>query len=178
MNMKPIPGYEEYMITPDGLVTKNGKPLKITITMQGTPMIRLRKDGLVTSYLVAKLVALTYLEDTRTSVSDVVAYKDGNNHNYHKDNLYWATRSDAYTTLYSKNNRYSELRLERLKNKICKPVMAMKKENDKLCLYKTFRSIKEGADFANVSSASVLRCLKNQNHMCAGYYWKYIDKEV
>lgn len=177
MNAKLIPGYATYKITPEGLVTKNDKPIKISTYNHDTPTVRLREDGVTKTYLVAKLVALTFLEDTRTSESDVVSYKDGNNHNFHLNNLYWTTRGQAYSKLYDKESRYSEKRVSKLRERICKPVVSMKRLNDEMVEMKKFESIKDAATFVGVSSGSIIRCLKNPNSVSAGYYWRYLERE-
>lgn len=177
MNAKVIPGYDEYLISPEGNITKNGRLVKISTYNHETPTVRLRENGIGKTFLVAKLVALTFLKDTRKSDSDVVAYKDGNNHNFHVDNVYWTTRSDAYSKLYDKENRYSEMRVQKLRDKICKPVAALKALNGELVPLHKFKSIRDAATFVGVSSGSIIRCLKNPNSICAGYRWRYLDKE-
>lgn len=177
MNAKLIPGYVTYKITPEGLVTKNDKPIKISTYNHDTPTVRLREDGVSKTYLVAKLVALTFLEDTRTAESDVVSYKDGNNHNFHLNNLYWTTRGQAYSKLYDKESRYSEKRVQRLRDTICRPVTANKYVDGKLLVVRKFDSIKDAATFVGVSSGSIIRCLKNPRSMSTGYYWRYFERE-
>lgn len=177
MNAKNIPGYVSYKITPEGLVTKNDKPVKISTYNHGTPTVRLTEDGVTKAFLVAKLVALTFLEDTRKSESDVVAYKDGNNHNFNVNNLYWTTRSSAYSKLYDKESRYSEKRVQKLRETICRPVSSNKILNDEMVTIQKFNSIKEASDFIGVSSGSIIRCLKNPRSVCAGYYWRYLERE-
>lgn len=177
MNGKSIPGYLAYKITPEGIITKNDRPIKISTYNHETPTVRLRQDGISKTFLVAKLVALTFLEDTRKSDSDVVAYRDGNNHNFSLSNVYWTTRADAYSKLYDKESRYSEIRVQKLRDKICKPVVAMKSLNGVLSPIKEFKSIKDASTFAGVSSGSIIRCLKNPGSMSAGYYWRYLERE-
>lgn len=177
MNGKSIPGYSAYKITPEGIITKNDRPIKISTYNHETPTVRLRQDGVSKTFLVAKLVALTFLEDTRKSDSDVVAYRDGNNHNFSLNNVYWTTRADAYSKLYDKESRYSEIRVQKLRDKICKPVVAMKNLNGTLSPIKEFKSIKDASTFAGVSSGSIIRCLKNPGSMSAGYYWRHVEKE-
>lgn len=177
MNAKNIPGYTTYKITEEGFVTKNDKPIKISTYNHGTPTVRLREDGITKTFLVAKLVALTFLEDVRTAESDVVSYKDGNNHNFHLNNLFWTSRGKAYSKLYDKESRYSEKRVQKLRDSICKPVASKKEANGELITIKEFASIKEAANFVGVSSGSIIRCLKEPRSMCAGYYWRYLEKE-
>lgn len=176
MNKKEIEGFEGYYITPEGLVLHNDKPLKIQFSNANVPFVRLRKDGEYFTFTIAKLVALTYIGKP-DNPSDIVSYLDGNNHNFNKDNLYWASRSEAYSKMYDKNNRYSEYRLAKLKRKICKPIMSMRNSSEGFVEVKRYESIADAARDVNVASASLIRCLKNQRYMCMGLYWKYLEKE-
>lgn len=176
MKKVAIKGFENYSITIDGMVLNENKPLKIQMTKQGTPFVRLRKDKEYFTFSIAKLVGLTYLGEPLYP-SDIIGYKDGNNHNFHKDNLYWTSRSDAYSKMYDKSNRYSEERIRKLRKTICKPVMSCKKTSQGLIEVKNYESITEAAKDMKVSSASIIRCLKNQNNTCMGLTWLYINKE-
>lgn len=177
MNRKNIPGFEEYSITEEGLILHGNKPLKIQMSKTGIPFVRLRKDNNYFTFSIAKLVLLTYIPDLRNSPSDIPYYKDGNNHNFSLSNLTWASRSESYSKLYDKTNRYSENRLLKLRKKICKPVVAIKKIDGQLVEDLRFESITEAAKHVHVAPASLIRCLKNQRYMCMGYHWKYVNKE-
>lgn len=176
MHKKEIDGFENYFVTPEGLILNGDRPLKIMMGNHNTPIVRLFKNGEYFTFSVAKLVALTYLGKPENP-SDVVGYMDGNNHNYHLNNLYWTTRSEAYSKFYREKNRYSEARLEKLRKKICKPVMSCRRTPTGLVQLKTYKSITEAAKDKGVAPASILRCLKNENASCMGLAWRYIDKE-
>ena len=177
MLSKAIPDFPNYIITSNGVITRNTKMFKVFFNNKNVPCVRLSRDGSQYVFSVARLVALTFLSDGRKSPSDVGLYKDGNNHNVDKDNLEWASRSKAYSAMYDKENRYSEHRLRKLRDKICKPVDKCKIENNKLVVVETYMSIREAADAVETSSASILRCLKHPNNKCNGYYWKYHNEE-
>ena len=102
MERVPIPNFEDYEITKEGLVTKDNVPMKMHIYSGRTPCVRLRNEDGFHSISVSKLVLLTFVGEPEYP-SDIPAYKDGNNHNYHLSNLEWATRSKAYAKLYKKN---------------------------------------------------------------------------
>lgn len=176
MNKKQIEGFDGYFVTPEGLVLHYDKPLKIQYSKVNVPFVRLRKEGKYYTFTIAKLVALTFIGKP-TNSSDIVCYIDGNNHNFNKVNLYWASRSEAYSKMYDKNNRYSEYRLSKLRKKICKPVISMRKEDIGFIEVKSYSSIADAARDIGVASASLMRCLKNQKYMCMGLYWKYANKE-
>jgi len=177
MNRKEIKGFPDYTITEEGWVLHHNKPMKIQVNKNNTPFIRLRKYGEYHTFTIAKLVALTYLTDTRKTPSDVVCYKDGNNHNFNRSNLYWSSRSEAYSKLYEKGNRYSENRLINLRKTLCKPVVALNKEKDGFSIVKQYTSITEAANAVGVAPASLTRCLKNKRYMSAGFHWAYVPKE-
>jgi|GEM_PF-4251286 len=179
MNKKQILDFEEYFITPEGHVTHNDQPLKIQITKRGMPFVRLRKDNKYYTFAIAKLVAMTFLPEGRKSPSDIVCYLDGNNHNFNVTNLKWASRSEAYSKMYDKDSRYSEKRLKHLRKSICRPVAKLSKDDrGDLFIVNEYSSVKDAADSVGVAPASLIRCLKNQNYMSAGYYWKYLPREV
>lgn len=179
MNTKMIPGFEDYTITKEGQVFHNNgrKRLKTQLSVKDIPFVSLRKNNKYHVFSIAKLVAMTYIGTEGRKSSDVVCYKDGNNHNFHVDNLYWSSRSEAYKQLYNRSNAASKKRLYKLRKKICKQVVSMHKTETGFVEVKKYDSIANAANDVGVSSASLIRCLKNQRYMSAGYYWKYVNEE-
>lgn len=177
MNKRKIKGFENYEITPEGAIFNKGKPLKLQMSEKAAPFVRLRKDGEYHSISVAKLVALTYIPEGRKYDSDIVCYKDGNNFNFSLTNIYWSSRSEAYTNFYKLQTRDSKRRLSALKSKISKPVLELKRENEGFTVIRKYDSIAAAAKEKGVSSASISRCLKNQMHMSAGSHWMYAEKK-
>lgn len=178
MNKKLIPGFDDYYATPEGIITHENKIMTIQMTKKGMPFTALRKNGQYRIYSIAKLVAMTFLSETHKTPSDVVCYKDGNNHNFHVDNLYWSSRSEAYSKMYSKDSRYSQDRLYKLKKALCKPVLAITKDEDgNETVAKKYESISEASKDVGVSPASISRCLKSPTFMSAGFYWYRDVKE-
>lgn len=173
---KEIENFPGYFITEEGLIFNGVRPLKAQITHKGTPFVKLKRDDAYFSISIAKLVLLNYIGEPN-SPSDIPSYKDGNNHNYHVSNLEWASRSEAYSKLYKKENRYSEKRLEKLRKSICKPVACFERTEKGLSLIETYSSITEAAKAVKVAPASIIRCLKNTRYSCMGYAWRYIEKE-
>lgn len=173
---KEIKGFSGYYITEEGLVLNGSRPLKAQVSSKGVPFVKLKRDDEYFSITIAKLVLLTFIGEPNAP-SDIPSYKDGNNHNYHVSNLEWSSRSKAYSMLYDKTNRYSEKRLEKLRQSICKPVACFERTGNTITLVKTYSSITEAAKDVGVKPASIIRCLKNLNHSCVGYAWQYITKE-
>lgn len=176
MDEKEIPGYERYTITQEGFVTNEGRPVKIKYMNNSTPYVSLFKDGKYRNFAVAKLVATCFLGDTKKYPSDVICYRDGDNHNFHITNIYWSSRSEAYSTMFKSKTAYSENRLKNLRNKLCKKVECMIRTHEGYILDKKYDSIKDASEDKNVSSASISSALRNTNRMCAGRYWRYTEE--
>lgn len=178
MERVPIPNFEDYEITKEGLVTKNNVPMKMHIYSGRTPSVRLRNEDGFHSISVSKLVLLTFVGEPEYP-SDIPAYKDGNNHNYHLSNLEWATRSKAYAKLYKKNNRYYEKRVKGVVEALGKPIAAYKRNDiGELIKHSEYESISAAARVMEVATASIARCLESEEYTCKGYIWKEIEKET
>lgn len=105
LDMNPIPGFEEYLISKDGKVfsTKTNKFLNPSKTKDGYLKVALRSNNKAYYFRVHKLVAMTYL-DNPNSLTEV-NHKDFNRTNNCLDNLEWISHDD--NILYSKiNNRF------------------------------------------------------------------------
>lgn len=177
MNNKNIPGFDGYSITPDGIVYHGAKRIKTYIVKSGTPIVRLKKDSKYETMSVGKLIAITFLP-AKKSDTDMIAYRDGNNTNYSLDNIYWTTRHEAFSNYYRGKTRYSEHRINKLRKAVCRKVEAQIADvNNGLIMTTKYNSIREAADAVGVTPASLVRCLKNANAKCAGYYWKYSNEE-
>ena len=168
-----IPGSDDYYINELGQITYKNLPVSILISDKNVPYVRIKYNGSYTSKSVANLVLTTFANDTKKSPSDIPAYKDGNNHNFTLDNLYWAPRSVAYKALYKDKSTYSQIRLTNLRNRICKPVASC---DDNGVIVKVYDSIVEAAKDVEVSTAAIIRCLKNPSGKCMGYSWTYVRK--
>ena len=176
-NEKSIKGFEGYKINDGGLVSDSKGALNHHKNSRGGWYVYLRKDGKNIAKSISRLVAEHFLEDNRKSPSDVVGYKDGNNSNFHVSNLFWTSRADAYRKMYDRENRYSELRLSKLRAKLGRPVRMFKINEEGTMSSREFRTMTDAAKFIGVSCASVRSALKNPNHLCGGYRWEYINKE-
>lgn len=96
MILKDIPGYENYKVSDCGKVfskkrtTTKGGPLKQWIHNKRYYVVNLTKEGVKKKYLVHRLVALAFIENTENK--ETVNHKDGNKLNNHVSNLEWATQ--------------------------------------------------------------------------------------
>lgn len=104
-DMKPIPGFENYLISKDGKVysTITNKFFNPSKTKDGYLKVALRGNGKSYYFRVHKLVAMTYLENPN-NLSEI-NHKDFNRTNNNVDNLEWVSHNDNIE--YSKiNNRF------------------------------------------------------------------------
>lgn len=100
--MKQIPNLDKYFATEQGDIysTQRGRPKKMVATVDTSKYKRLQlrtKEG-VKSFLVHRLVALTYLPNPLGLPQ--VNHKDGDKLNNHVDNLEWVTASDNMKHAY------------------------------------------------------------------------------
>ena len=105
LDMSPIPGFEEYLISRDGRVfsTKTNKFLNPSKTKDGYLKVALRGNNKAYYFRVHKLVAMTYLDNPNNLTE--INHKDFNRTNNCLDNLEWISHDD--NILYSKiNNRF------------------------------------------------------------------------
>ena len=105
LDMNPIPGFEEYLISKEGTVfsTKTNKFLNPSKTKDGYLKVALRSNNKAYYFRVHKLVAMAYLDnpDNLTEIN----HKDFDRTNNCLSNLEWVSHED--NILYSKiNNRF------------------------------------------------------------------------
>ena len=105
VDMKPIPGFEDYLISKTGEVysTKTDKFFNPSRTKDGYLKVALRGNGKSYYFRVHKLVAMTYL-DNPSNLTEV-NHKDFDRTNNCLENLEWVSHDDNMN--YSKvNNRF------------------------------------------------------------------------
>jgi hypothetical protein len=93
--MKAIPGYPDYLVSPDGDIFScrvSATPKKRTATLvRGYRYVSVRNSDGVKTMPVHRLVALTYLDPPPNGASTIVNHKDGNKQNNAVSNLEWTT---------------------------------------------------------------------------------------
>lgn len=93
--MKPIVGYENYHIYPDGKVintTKGNEVKQVTNSKNGYLYVSLWKGNMGRTFSVHRLVATYYVPNPKNL--EHVNHKDSDRTNPHMDNLEWVTRSE------------------------------------------------------------------------------------
>lgn len=94
-NMKPIPGYPDYLVTTKGEVFScrvSTTPKKRNLTLKGGyRFVTIRNSDGVKCVPVHRLIALTFLQPPPDSSSTIVNHKDGNKENNDVSNLEWTS---------------------------------------------------------------------------------------
>ena len=147
----PIPGFENYFITKDGIVWNSDEEKFIPASK--LEYVTLTLDGVSTH--LHRLLAITFLEkpehlkDNAEEALDV-NHKDGNKHNNELSNLEWCTRQEncfhAYKTGLRKDNT---------------PILV--KDIRDGCIQR-FYSLQECARFFNVNGANIHYHLRLKNY--------------
>lgn len=91
---KKIKGFPQYVVSTDGNVYREHsaelRRLKPRKDRDGYLQVNLSKDGVLTTKKVHRLVAETFIPNTKKR--DTVNHKDGNKNNNAVENLEWLTR--------------------------------------------------------------------------------------
>ena len=106
--------------------------------------VDLWKDGKPKTFLVARLVATTFLEDL-INTNMTINHKDGNRLNNKVENLEWISRSDNIKYGFE-HNQYSTQKSIILYN-----------NNEEIC----FRSLSQACNFLKRNSNYISNCIKN-----------------
>lgn len=114
---------------------------------------------------LAKLVAEAFLPPAPTDAIYVIAYKDGNHHNYRADNLYWINRAENLTNI----------RMAKQRKKGGETMSRPKTRRAVVCVEtnELFPTIQAAADEVGVSQSGISKVLLGVNATAGGYTWKY-----
>ena len=100
-----IKGYEDYEIYEDGRIIrkyKNGRTRekKCCINNEGYKRIQLWKDGKNKNFLLHRLLALHFIENTRPDIAVTVDHINREKLDNSLENLRWATRKEQIANRY------------------------------------------------------------------------------
>lgn len=152
--METIPGFENYMITPEGDIysLKTHKFLSPKTT-NGYKCITLDR----TTCLLHRLVALTYIPTSDTSL--IVNHKDCNKMNNHVDNLEWITQRENC-------NRHDK--------DITHPRKVVQIDTNGRVL-NVYPSVTTAATAMGLSRGAISKACLGKNKTAGGYRFKYED---
>ena len=164
---KDIPGYENlYQVSNKGRIKslynykRNGTDILIPRLKKGYYTIGLRKSGKRKWIGIHRLVAMAFIPNENNY--KCVNHKDENPINNVVSNLEWCT--------HKYNNCYGT-RIERVKEKVSKPVL---KYDLKGNFIKEYKSLMEAYRDSNIKSASnITMCCYGKYKQAGGYVWRY-----
>jgi hypothetical protein len=178
--MKPIKGYENYLISECGtkvLNTKTNRYLSIVNRSKNAnsyKAISLSKDKIKTMISVHRLVAETYIPNLLNKPQ--VNHIDGNKWNNHVINLEWVTQSEnnshAYKTglkIYTEKQRNETIERNKKRIGILHP---NSKKVINLITQKVFESVTDASISINISKRDLSRRLRGhvKNNTNMEYY--------
>lgn len=150
---RKVPGYEgQYEVDSMGDVysVKSGERFVLS-KIEGGKYVNLCKNGAVTKYKVAYLVARAFIPNME--MRPFVRHKDGNPSNNAVENLEWSEEQ--------------EKRMPRKGMTKARRVMCVTDGGD--CL--EFESATKAAEEMMVSRAGVLKCISGKQNKCGGLKW-------
>lgn len=165
---KDIDGYEGlYLVSNKGNIKSlqnygkiKERIMKLSIK-RGYYEVGLRKKGIKKYYLVHRLVAKAFIENTNNF--SCINHIDENKLNNNIENLEWCN--------HKYNNTYGS-RLERvaISNKLRKEVCKLDEYDNVL---ETYNSIAEASRNNNISISCISMCVNKKRNKAGGYTWKY-----
>ena len=121
--------------------------------------IRLSKDGIITDWLVHKLVFYSFYSDIEEK-NYCIDHIDGDKHNNKLDNLRKITISENVVNAYYSQRTNSNI----------KPISQFSLNGD---FISTFPSSKEAARQLNLDSSSIIKCCKGKLKTTGGFIFHY-----
>lgn len=171
--------FPDYEISDTGLVRRNGKILKPSISKRdGYVSVGLYHHCFHKTIKVHRLVALAFIPTNDTKLD--VNHKDGNKQNNSVSNLEWCTRSENHRHAFRLGlKKITDYQME-VARRTGKNTKNLKKRMPVACykngeLLKTFNCITDaylwlGAGFSGLISA----CCKGNKKTYKGFEWRYI----
>jgi hypothetical protein len=168
---KEIEGYEGlYKVSNKGNVkgVKRNKNLKMLKDSCGYSKVNLCKDGKLRSFLVHRLVALAFLENTNNLPQ--INHIDEDKNNNKVDNLEWCTCEYNITYGTRSKRMVSHINYKNSKEKKKRKVLGISLDGTKQLV---LDSMKSGLEIG-FNPIQISHCCTGRRKTHKGYVWKYI----
>lgn len=163
---KPIPGFENYLISKEGIVfnLSTNRIKKIQYNSRSYPYVKLFNKSKSRNISIHRLLAIIYIDNPYNKPE--VNHKDGNKHNFSLNNLEWVTKREnslhALSTGLSKVDNKEIINVYNWKNKQ---------------FIGSFRTEEDVAKELNISSrGNINSCLNNKRDFEKDYIFIYVSE--
>ncbi|WP_304612688.1 NUMOD4 domain-containing protein [Paramuribaculum intestinale] len=136
----------------------------------GYLVVDLYKDNIRKTWLVHRLVALTFIPNPDDL--PYVNHIDSNRANCALSNLEWCTASQNIQHSYDANNRREKMNWKSgIENKRAKAILMLDKVSRKVL--RRFDCIRDAERELGILNNCIVRCLKGKSKTSGGYIWVY-----
>lgn len=165
-NWKPVEGYENYEVSDFGRVKSSNCILKLRKDKYGYLRISLRKNRMLKTFTVHKLVATAFIPNP-DNLSQV-NHKNEDKTDNRVENLEWCT--PKYNNSYG--TRIERLVQSKTNGKTSKPVLQFSKTGDFIQEWPSLNEIKRVLGFA---ISGIYKCCLGRPHYNSAYnfIWRY-----
>lgn len=159
--MKEYPLNNNYLVSEDGKIYSKRLKKELTpkINWDGYHRIQIWKNNKCKYISWHRVVAETFLPNPNNY--PVVNHKNGIKDDNRVENLEWCTQQEniqhSWRKGFSKSNR---------------PIDVLTLDGEYI---KTFRTAKEGGEFANCHPSGITKCARGHLKQCKGYKWRYSE---
>ena len=160
----PVPEYDKYLVSDHGRIRNSETNLLLKPSeVCGYLKVRLSKNGIVSDFLVHKLVYTTFIED-EIPENHVIDHIDGNKLNNCANNLRSVSNSEnVLAALYTTKTNHST-----------KPVAQYEKNGN---LLNVFPSTRVAAKELNLDSSTISKVCRGINKSHGGFVFHYLSSE-
>ena len=164
-NLKPVKGFENYLVSRDGYVLslRSGTKLKPITRKTGYQEVNLYSDRTSKYFLIHRLVAEAFC-DKPYSDDIEVNHIDGDKTNNAADNLEWVTHNENLKHAYEAGLRDQDVSARAI---WCKNI-----ETGEVV---AFSSIYKAARFLGISQGNICMACQGKRPQAGGYKWRYIS---